>query len=217
MDSELTGTLKSIKIFSNMAKYLNWVAVEQKIRNSKVALFTPLDLKRILRASEISVRFFLTRYTKKGILIKLRRGLYALANDLPSDFEIANILYQPSYISLTYALAYYHIIPEMAYVITSVTTRPTYEFDVLGKTFRYHRIKKNAFTGYTPEKIEGKTILIADKEKTFIDYLYFVSRKIYPLNTRLNLSLLKKKKVIQYLGLFQYKSLERLVKEVYGQ
>lgn len=203
-------------MFSNMAKYLNWVTVEQTIRNSKITLFTPLDLKRILGTSEISVRFFLTRYTKKGALIKLRRGLYALVNNLPSDFEIANVLYQPSYISLTCTLAYYHIIPEMVYTITSVTTCPTYNFKVLGKTFRYHRIKKNAFTGYMPEKIEGKIVLIADKEKAFVDYLYFVSRKIYSLNSRLDVSSLNKKKVIQYAELFKCKSLNRLIKEVYA-
>ncbi len=194
-----------------MAKYLNWVTVEQAIRNSRVTLFTPLDLNRILRTSEISVRFFLTRYTKKKAVVKLRRGLYALADNLPSDFEIANALYQPSYISLTYTLAYYHIIPEMVYTITSVTTRPTYEFEVLGKTFRYHRIKKSVFTGYIPEKIEGKIILIADKEKAFVDYLYFVSRKIYSLNSRLDVSSLNKKKVIQYAELFKCKSLNRLI------
>ena len=194
-----------------MAKYLNWVTVEQAIRNSKVILFTPLDLKRISGTSEISVRFFLTRYTKKGTLVKLRRGLYALVNNLPSDFEIANILYQPSYISLTCTLAYYHIIPEIVYTITSVTTCPTYNFNVLGKTFRYHRIKKSVFTGYMPEKIEGKIILIADKEKAFVDYLYFVSRKIYSLNSRLDISSLNKKKVTQYAKLFNCKSLNRLI------
>ena len=140
--------------------------------------------------------------------------MYALADNLPSDFEIANALYQPSYTSLTHTLAYYHIIPEMVYTITSVTTRPTYEFKVLGKTFRYHRIKKNAFTGYVPAKVDGKIILIADKEKAFVDYLYFVSRKIYSLNTRLDVSSLNKKKIIQYAELFKCKTLNRLIKEI---
>ncbi|HCG77573.1 MAG: hypothetical protein COZ37_05110 [bacterium (Candidatus Ratteibacteria) CG_4_10_14_3_um_filter_41_18] len=200
-----------------MAKVLNWVIVERAIRNSEITLFAPLDLKRILGVSEISVRFFLTRYTKKKAIVKLRRGLYCLDDNLPSDFEIANILYQPSYISLTYALAYYHIIPEMAYTITSITSRPTYEFEVLGKNFRYHQIKRSAFSGYVPEKISGKTILIADKEKALVDYLYFVNRKRYSLNARLNLSLLNKKKVSQYGELFKSKSLKGLIKEIYVQ
>ena len=78
--------------------------------------------------------------------------MYALADNLPSDFEIANALYQPSYTSLTHTLAYYHIIPEMVYTITSVTTRPTYEFKVLGKTFRILLVEKyiHLTPGLTP-------------------------------------------------------------------
>jgi len=198
-----------------MAKILNWVTVEQKIRNSRITLFTPTDLKRILGVSEISVRFFLTRYTKKRAIIKLRSGLYCLSHNLPSDFEIANLLYFPSYISLTYALSYYHIIPEMTYIITSVTTRPTYKFEVSGKSFHYHKIKKSVFTGYMPEKINGKIILIADKEKASVDYLYFVSRKRYSFMERFDFSLLNRKKMNQYVELFQDKRLIQLVKEIY--
>jgi predicted transcriptional regulator of viral defense system len=199
-----------------MAKLLNWITVEQKIRESGLVLFSPLDLQRTLKTSEISVRFLLTRYTKKGAIVKLRRRLYALSNNLPSDFEIANILYRPSYVSLTFALSYYHIIPETTYTITSVTTRRTYEFEVLGKTFSYHRLKKEAFTGYVPEKTEGKTVLIAEKEKAFVDYLYFVERKILAANERIDISSLSKEKVAKYADLFQRKSLNRLIENFYG-
>ncbi len=198
-----------------MAKLLNWIMVEQRIRKSGLVLFSPLDLKRILKTSEVSVRFLLTRYTKKGAVIKLRRGLYSLSNILPSDFEVANALYKPSYISLTYALSYYHIIPETTYTITSVTTRRTYEFEVLGKRFGYHQLKKEVFTGYLPEKIEGKIVLIADQEKAFVDYLYLVERKVLPINERINLSHLNKKKVVKYVDLFRRKSLNRLIKDFY--
>ena len=199
-----------------MAKLLNCITVDRRIRECGLVLFSPLDLKRILKTSEISVRFLLTRYTKKGVVIKLRRGLYALSNNLPSDFEVANALYKPSYISLTYALSYYHIIPETTYTITSVTTRRTYEFEVLGKRFSYHRLKKEAFTGYLPEKIDGKIVLIADREKAFVDYLYLVDRKVLPINERINLSPLNKEKVAEYVDSFQRKSLNRLIKNLYG-
>lgn len=200
-----------------MAKYLNWLTVEQVLKNSRLTLFTPLDLRRALETSEISARFLLTRYNKRGAFVKLRRGLYALADNVPPEFEIANRLYQPSYISLTCALSYYHIIPEMAHAITSVTSRPTYEFEVLGKTFRYHQIKKRAFTGYRPEKISGKTILIAEKEKALVDYLYFTSRKRnYLVNERLALTELKKEKVFQYAKLFEDNRLFLLLKMIYA-
>ncbi len=199
-----------------MAKLLNWVAAERKLRDSGITLFSPVDLKRILEVSEISVRFFLTRYVKKGAIVKLRNGLYALNSRLPSEVEIANALYRPSYISLTFALAYYHIIPETVYTVTSVTTRPTSRFQTLGREFRYHRIKIPAFTGYSPEKIDGKTVLIADREKALVDYLYFVSRKTYEFNERLDVSGLDKKKILCYAGLFNNKALNKLIGEVYA-
>jgi len=214
--ADLTEEIITIKIFSNMAKLLNWIEAERKIRDSGATIFSPVDLKRILGVSEISIRFFLTRYVKKGTLVKLRSNLYALNNRLPSEVEIANALYRPSYISLTFALAYYHIIPEMVYVVTSVTTRPTAGFKTLDREFRYHRIKIPAFTGYLPEKIDGKTVLIADKEKAMVDYLYFVSRKTYEFNGRIDVSALDKRKILRYAELFNSKGLNRLIKELYA-
>lgn len=214
--TDLTEEIITIKIFSNMAKLLNWIEAEKKMRDSGVTIFSPVDLKRILGVSEISVRFFLTRYVKKGAIVKLRNNLYVLNNRLPSEVEIANALYRPSYISLTFALGYYHIIPETVYTVTSVTTRSTARFQTLGKEFRYHRIKIPVFTGYLPEKIDGKTVLIADREKALVDYLYFVGRKTYELNERLDVSGLDKKKIHRYAELYNNKGLNRLIKEIYA-
>lgn len=197
-----------------MAKILNWFGTERTIRNSGLIIFSPLDLKRVLRVSEIAVRFFLTRYVKKGALVKLRSGFYALSDNMPSEFEIANALYRPSYISLTFALAYHHIIPETTYTVTSVTTRPTARFEVMDKEFRYHRIKRDVFTGYIPEKIHDKTIFIADREKALVDYFYFVSRKIYTINSRIDTSRLDKKKMRQYSELFHCNRLNHMIKEI---
>lgn len=200
-----------------MAKKLNWIEAEQKIRDSGAKIFSPVDLQRILDVSEISVRFFLTRYIKKGAVVKLRNGLYALKSNLPSEAETANALYRPSYISLTYALSYYHIIPETSYAVTSITTRPTARFENLNMEFRYHSVKKPAFTGYLPEKIEGGTVLIADREKALTDYLYFVTRKSYEFNDRIDTSRLDKAKIIHYAGLFDKKSIYRLIEAIYAK
>ncbi len=200
-----------------MAKKLNWVEAEEKIRDSGAKIFSPVDLQRILGASEISVRFFLTRYIKKGAVVKLRNSLYALKSSLPPEAETANALYRPSYISLSYALSYYHIIPEISYAVTSVTTRPTARFENFGIEFRYHKIKKTAFTGYLPEKIEGKTVLIADREKALTDYLYFVSRQRYELNDRINTARLDKAKILRYAGLFGKEGIYRLIEEIYAK
>lgn len=72
-------------------------------------------------------------------MIKLRRELYVLPDQPASDLEIANRLYPPSYVSFEYALAYYHLIPEAVYEITSATTRTSRRFEALGQVFTYRQ------------------------------------------------------------------------------
>jgi len=64
------------------------------------------------------------RWQKKGLVIKLKRGVYMLnPNDRkinPSRLFVANQLYSPSYVSLEYALGFYGLIPEQAFDLTSV-------------------------------------------------------------------------------------------------
>jgi predicted transcriptional regulator of viral defense system len=100
---------------------------------------------------------------------------------------IANRLYAPSYISLEFALAYYHLIPEAIYTVTSVTTRPTRTIVAAGTTFAYHHLKSSAFTGYAPVPLGAETALIATPEKAVVDYLYFAQLRRVPLNDRLSL------------------------------
>ena len=59
-----------------MAKQLNWLQVDRLIRQRGLTLFSPQDLRHLLGASEMSVRFLLTRATKRGDVLKLRRNYY---------------------------------------------------------------------------------------------------------------------------------------------
>jgi len=185
-----------------MAKQLNWLILEKTIRSAGLSLFSPQDLHNLLDGSDISLRFLLTRAVKKGFVLKLRRCLYALADQPPADVEVANALYSPSYISFAFALAYYDVIPEAVYAVTSATPRATATFTVLGKSFVYHRIKSAAFTGYHLEPVHGRHAWIAEPEKALVDTLYFVLLKKQTLSDRLNTSTLSKKKMRAFAELF---------------
>ncbi|MDI6689726.1 MAG: hypothetical protein QMD66_01500 [Actinomycetota bacterium] len=126
----------------------------------------------------------------------------------------ANKLYQPSYVSFEYALSYYHLIPETVYTITSATTKPTREFEVLNKIYRYYKIRKEAFTGYEPRKIDDLTVFIAEPEKALVDYLYFVDLKKRSMNERLQAKNLRKKRVIEYTKVFKRENLMKLAMDV---
>ena len=200
-----------------MAKKLNWQKVESKLRESHQLIFAPLEFRRIFNVSESSTRFFLHRHTKKGYLIKLRKGLYYFKAQPPSEYLVANRLYRPSYISLEFALAHFGIIPEAVYTITSVTTKTTRQFKALDLVFTYQKIKVEAFCGYRPEKINGQTILIAEPEKAFVDYLYFISLEKREAGERIDLKKLSKKKVFEYASFFKRKTLNKLIKKIYAQ
>lgn len=118
----------------------------------------------------------LTRWCRKGLLVKLRNEWYAFSEckQVP-DFEryIANRIYAPSYISLHSALSFYGMIPEEVLGLTSVTTLKTAKFENAFGTFSYQNVKESLFFGYEPKTmLNGRTILFATPEKALLDLLY---------------------------------------------
>src|SRR3990167_1011114 len=158
------------------------IVVREELKKRNIKIFTPDIFSRTFQISSYKTKYFLERQAKDGFLLRLKQGLYTLKTDLPSEEEIANALYRPSYISFEYALAYYNILPEMPYTITSATTKPTRIFTIAEKTFIFSTIKNEAYTGYIALKRGGQLILIAEPEKALVDYLYFVSLNKKPKN-----------------------------------
>jgi len=152
---------------------MKWVDFERNIKEKGIKLFSPLDVQRFLGRSKVAVTFFMHRLKAQGYIQSVKRGLYKLSGEAVPDLYLANRLYEPSYISLEFALSYHRIIPETVYEITSVTPRATRRFETLGKIYSYRKIKKAAFTGYMIEKQQGFSFQIADPEKAFVDANYF--------------------------------------------
>ncbi len=191
---------------------MKWRDFEREIKRKEIRLFTPLDIQRFLGRSKTATRFLVHRLKKEGHILRLKQGLYMLSDEDISDLYLANKLYEPSYISLEFALSYYQIIPETVYEITSITTKTTRFFQALGKSFSYRHIKKEAFTGYSVQKQKGSSFLIAEPEKAFVDlnYLRLVSGK-KPVS-RLKREKINKAKALRYAKLFNNKKLISVIK-----
>lgn len=207
----------TVHFLYNMVKKLNCIQVQEKLKNSGLAIFTPREFAGVFDISPQTGSIFISRNLKSGLFLKLRNNYYMLKDSNPSLYSIANKLYQPSYISLESALSHYNIIPEVVYAITSVTTKPTREFKTPKSVFSYQRIKKSVFTGYSPVIIEGNVVLLAEPEKALADYLYFVDLKKTSLNDRLNLRGIHKGKLSDFLRTFKRKSLLKMMTEIYAQ
>jgi predicted transcriptional regulator of viral defense system len=197
-----------------MYTLLKPLPVREELLKRGVTVFTSQDFQRIFHTTRSKTKYFLEEYTKSGLFLRLKKGLYTLKTDPPPEEEIANLLYRPSYISFEYAMGAYSILLEMTYSVTSATTQPTRTFEVGERTFSYFTIKKEAFAGYTPVKRGGRTVLIAEPEKALVDYLYFVSLGKKPKNDRLNTANLDKQKALHYASLYHRTGLDKLLKEV---
>jgi len=183
---------------------LNLISVRDQLSKNRLLIFSVRDFVRIFKVLPKTARAFLSFNTKKGSFKRLKMGIYIVSNNPPSSFEIANYLQRPSYLSFETALSFYGIIPETVYTITSATTKPYKEFNLQGQNYRYNKIKKELFFGYQPIKVrETKVVLIADKEKAVLDYIYLLSLKKQSINERINLNKIDKEKLGKYIGFFK--------------
>lgn len=189
-----------------MAK-LKWLLVEEKLRHLGLKIFTANELSQIFDSSKRASHAFLAYNTKRGGLLRLRKGYYAFKNYLPHDFLIANKIYQPSYVSLETALSFYALIPETIYSVTSITTRKTAHFSVNNKRYIYHHIKPSAFTGYLTTRVNGEMVYLALPEKAVADFCYFVFLKKKKWNERLKKENLNQTKLVHYLEMLAGKKL----------
>jgi predicted transcriptional regulator of viral defense system len=121
----------------------------------------------------------LTRWVKKGYLIRLKQGYFTFSEyrDKPDYARyFANQIYRPSYISLHSALAFYGIIPEAVVQITSVTSLKPASFANDVGEYSYNSIKENLMFGYGLKPMTGKrAIRFASPEKALLDLLYLYS------------------------------------------
>lgn len=199
-----------------MKAILEPIKAQQLLIKKGIKLFSSLDLQRFFNTSRNTTEKFIARYCKKKLIIKVRKGFYYFSTYKPSEFEIANKIYQPSYISFDTALSYYGIIPETIYSITSATTAITRLFIVNNIRYSYQKVKKEAYQGYKPIKIGESIVLMAEPEKALADYLYFVALKKRQLYyERLELKKIKKRKILLYAKLFKYPALNDLIKKLY--
>lgn len=193
---------------------MNQTVFKLKLEEKKISIFSLRQIMTFFGLSRPAAVSLLYNYSQKGFIVHLKRNLYSFPDALPPDTYIANKLYEPSYVSLEFALSYHGIIPETVYSITSVTPKATRRFEVGKKVFVFRRVKKSVFTGYRAERQSGESFLIADPEKAFVDAQYFRLIDRLPPISRFRRKKLDKKKVVKYAVLFNNKKFTRIIKTI---
>lgn len=180
---------------------------------SALAEFPVFSISDIRAVDEGFDRRRLTEWRHKGYIRKIIKGHW-LFSDYALDenglYRIANKIYKPSYISFETALAYYGLIPESVYAVTSASTRRTYKFETQIARFAYRTIQKRLFFGYSI----SNHIRMAFMEKAILDFFYintsiktdddFASLRI---NGDVFLERLDRQRLMSYLRRFDQKGL----------
>lgn len=143
---------------------IKWIEL---LRQGK-SIYNFAELSRLSGLSTSSLRRALHRLTKKDLLIKLSKGLYANSFISPSLEEVAGALYPPSYISLESALFMHGISEQAPQLVTCVTTNKTKTFQTAMGEIAYFHIKPELFSGY---QINDR-IPLALPEKAALDFIY---------------------------------------------
>jgi len=178
----------------------------------RVSLFSINDAKKVFNIEKDNTLYkILQRLEKKDIIRRIENGKYLFSFIEVSDFEIANFLTSPSYISLESALSFYGILSQFPYTITSITSKKSkrviyedkeYEFIHMESKYLYGFFKKNNF-------------LIASPEKALIDELYFIAKKLRIISLEeLDLTNINKKHLKSIVKKYDYIPLKRLVDNI---
>lgn len=178
-----------------------------KLYKNNISLLTTLDIENLLQIkSSRTLEDLIKRLIQENVLTSVEKGKYYVTSKQPSNFEIANFLYSPSYISFETALNYYGLLSQFPLEITSATLGKKAEKEINNQLYTYSKIDKKLFTGYYKES----NYLIATKEKALFDEIYLISKSIKSesILQNLDLSNFEMVKFNEFLNLLPKKSLK---------
>ncbi len=174
--------------------------------------FTVNDARKIFETSKDNTLYkLLQRLEKSEIIKRVSKGKYHFVFKDKNEFELANFLVNPSYISLESALNFYGILPQFPYTITSITTLKTRRIIVQEKEYLFSHIDLNYYWGF----VKRDKFLIATPEKALLDALYFMSKKICSLHLdELDLKRINKRRFLSLSKQINFLPLQNLIKRI---
>lgn len=163
-----------------------------------------------------------TRWCSRKLLFRLRQSFYCFPEYVRQpnfDFFVSNYIYNPSYVSMHTALAFYDVTPEAAVQITAVSSLKTATFKNVFGSFSYRKIKSELMFGYEQKPLGNRSLLVATPEKAMLDLLYFFpfyNTKQEIENLRLDEHFMQAglnvERLMEFLEKFKNKELDKRVK-----
>lgn len=148
-------------------------------------VFTTKEIALILRETNLDkVKSRVNYFVNKGVLIQLRKGIFA-KNTGYEVLELANKILKPSYISLETVLQKEGVVFQDYGKTTFVISYQTREIEVGDYTISFKKIKDDILTNPKGVLVENG-YSIATVERAFLDAVYLYKNyyfdNLHPLN-----------------------------------
>lgn len=154
-------------------------SIAETIRNQIPRdFFTASEISAIIPGTIDSRKALIRRSLAKGDIVRVSKGVYLLGSRFKQSnvslYEIARLIYSPSYISFESALSFHNMIPEAVTLISSASLSRSNQFQTPLGHFQYSRIPATPFLDGVARKTtsNGGAFLIATPEKAIIDLVY---------------------------------------------
>lgn len=158
-----------------MTYYMNDLELTRMLQASESAVFTTQQLAVAMNMKVAPATVKLNRLVKKGVLVRIMRGKYSLPET--NILAVASGIYHPSYVSLLAAFEHHGTTtqsPRIIDVINPVRSgRVGVELESGEYILRFVKVRSSFLTGYGRTYLDGKVVLMAEKEKAVIDSLLF--------------------------------------------
>ncbi|KKP80384.1 MAG: hypothetical protein A2271_04885 [Candidatus Moranbacteria bacterium RIFOXYA12_FULL_35_19] len=129
--------------------------------------------------SRQEIRNLVSKLVRNGWLVRIKKGNYYITTLESrgtfnvSNFVIAQVLFENSYISCESALQHHGIFDQHLKTIVSVSLKKMSKKEIQGITFEFITTNKNNFYGWNEFELDGCLVKIATVEKTILDILNF--------------------------------------------
>lgn len=131
--------------------------------------------------SDQEIRKRVSLLSKRGWLVRIKRGIYAVASLESHNFTgispiaISNALIPDSYVSMEYSLNYHGFFDQLPSRLTAVNIGRSVVYRFQGIEYQFIKTKPQLFFGFLEVSLEGRAVKIAELEKTILDFIYFRS------------------------------------------
>lgn len=160
---------------------MDWAAILAS-EGKKNDIVHSVALAEKCKFSLSSVKKALARQENRGLVEHISKGIYL--NKIAREFnarDLINVLRPDSYLSLESALSDFGVYTQRPLALTRVSTGEKWTVKTPSVHITYRTIKKALDWGHSEKKPRYGSYKISDREKAFLDWVYFRLHDDLPL------------------------------------